>query len=195
MVKRLSTMRETRFEPWVGKIPWRRKWQSTPVLLPGKSHGQRSLVGYSLWGRKESDATEQLHFHVMCQLAPPPRPKGVFYNIGSDGWMHCDPFRVGGPSVFQLSTSGNCYLPLSFTQVTRSVSTLTTSPSAGLQRIPYHSRTWFRLAAWAPVSERRCCFAPRSPMVRWSTRPCSGPACSELQRPVGARPSPWQDPS
>ena len=38
------------FYPWVGKIPWRRKWQSTPVLLPGKSHGQRSLVGYSPWG-------------------------------------------------------------------------------------------------------------------------------------------------
>ena len=51
------------FDPWVGKIPWRRKWQSTPVLLPGKSHGQRSLVGYSPWGRKESDRTERLHFH------------------------------------------------------------------------------------------------------------------------------------
>ena len=51
------------FDPWVGKIPWRRKWQSTPVLLPGKSHGQRSLIGYSPWGRKESDMTEQLHFH------------------------------------------------------------------------------------------------------------------------------------
>ena len=38
------------FDPWVGKIHWRRKWQSTPVLLPGKSHGQRSLVGYSPWG-------------------------------------------------------------------------------------------------------------------------------------------------
>ena len=38
--------------PGVGKIPWRRKWQSTPVLLPGKSHGQRSLVGYSPWGRR-----------------------------------------------------------------------------------------------------------------------------------------------
>ena len=47
-----------RFDPWVGKIPWRRRWQSTPVLLPGKSHGQRSLVGYSPWGRKESDTTE-----------------------------------------------------------------------------------------------------------------------------------------
>ena len=46
---------------WVGKIPWRRKWQPTPVLLPGKFHGWRSLVGYSPWGRKESDTTEQLH--------------------------------------------------------------------------------------------------------------------------------------
>ena len=62
MVKRVSTMRETGFNPWVGKIPWRRKWQSTPVLLPGKSHGQRSLVGYSPQGRKELDTTEQLHF-------------------------------------------------------------------------------------------------------------------------------------
>ena len=57
-VKRLSIMQETGFNPWVGKIPWRRKWQSTPVLLPGKPHGQRSLVGYSPWGRKESDTTE-----------------------------------------------------------------------------------------------------------------------------------------
>ena len=50
------------FDPWVGKIPWRRKWQPTPVLLPGESHGGRSLVGYSPWGRKESDTTERLHF-------------------------------------------------------------------------------------------------------------------------------------
>ena len=50
------------FDLWVGKIPCRRKWQSTPELLPGKSHGQRSLVGYSPWGHKESDMTEQLHF-------------------------------------------------------------------------------------------------------------------------------------
>ena len=49
------------FNPWVRKISWRRKWQSTPVLLPGKSHGQKSLVGYSPWGGKESDTTERLH--------------------------------------------------------------------------------------------------------------------------------------
>ena len=42
---------------------WRRQWHSTPALLPGKSHGQRSLVGCSPWGREESDMTERLHFH------------------------------------------------------------------------------------------------------------------------------------
>ena len=47
--------RRHRFHPWVRKISWRRKWQPTPVSLPGKSHGQRSLVGYSLWICKESD--------------------------------------------------------------------------------------------------------------------------------------------
>ena len=44
----------------VKKIPWRRKWQPTPVFLPGESHGQRSPAGYSLWGRNELDTTEQL---------------------------------------------------------------------------------------------------------------------------------------
>ena len=42
------------FIPWVGKIPWRRKWQSTPVFLPGESHGQRSLAGYSPWGHSRT---------------------------------------------------------------------------------------------------------------------------------------------
>ena len=41
------------FDPWVGKIPWSRKWQPTPVFLPGECHGQRSLVGCSPWGHKE----------------------------------------------------------------------------------------------------------------------------------------------
>ena len=61
-VKRLPTMRETRFDPWVGKILWRRKWQPTPVFLPGKSHGWKNLVGYSPRGRSRlSDFT---FFHV-----------------------------------------------------------------------------------------------------------------------------------
>ena len=52
------------FDPWVGKIPWRREWLSTPSLLPEESHGQRSLAGYSPWDLKESDMTEWLtHIH------------------------------------------------------------------------------------------------------------------------------------
>ena len=47
------------FYPWVGKIPWRREWQLIPVFLPGESHSQRSLAGYSPWGHKESDKIEQ----------------------------------------------------------------------------------------------------------------------------------------
>ena len=50
--------RRRRFNSWVRKIPWSRKWQPTPVFLPGKFHGQRSLAGYSPWGHKESDTTE-----------------------------------------------------------------------------------------------------------------------------------------
>ena len=49
-----------KLDPWVGKVLWRRKWQPTPVFLPGEFHGQRSLMGYSPWGRKESDTTERL---------------------------------------------------------------------------------------------------------------------------------------
>ena len=62
MIKSLPAVHETKFDPWVRKIPWRRKWQPTPVLLLGKLHGWRSLVGYSQWGRKELDTTDQLHF-------------------------------------------------------------------------------------------------------------------------------------
>ena len=56
--------RRCRFDPWVEKIPWRRKWQPTPVFLPGKSQGQRSLAGYGSWDHKESDMTECAHTHT-----------------------------------------------------------------------------------------------------------------------------------
>ena len=48
-----------------GSIPWRRAWQSTPVFLPGKFHGQRSVVGYSLWGRKETRLSMHI-FQIIC---------------------------------------------------------------------------------------------------------------------------------
>ena len=64
VVKNLPSMRRNRrhrFDSWVMKIHWRRKWQPTPAFSPGKSHGQRSLVGYSPCGHKESETTEQLN--------------------------------------------------------------------------------------------------------------------------------------
>ena len=66
MVKKKISLQcgRLRFDPWVGKTPWRREWQPTPVFLSGKSHGQRSLVGYSPWGRKESGMTERLNMHA-----------------------------------------------------------------------------------------------------------------------------------
>ena len=59
--------RKFRFDPWVRKIPWRRKRQPTPVFLPGESNGRRSLVGYSPW-----DCTELGHDSATKQIPPPP---------------------------------------------------------------------------------------------------------------------------
>ena len=69
-VKNLPAMRRPGFHSWVGKIPLRRAWQPTPVFLPGESHGQRSLAGYSPWGR-ESDMTEQLSTHEWLRICLP----------------------------------------------------------------------------------------------------------------------------
>ena len=76
----------------LSKIIWRWQWQPTPILLPGKSHGWRSLVGYSPWGCKESDRTEQLHFHfslscigegngnpLQCSCLENPRGRGAWW--------------------------------------------------------------------------------------------------------------------
>ena len=52
--------RRHRFHPWVKEVPWRRAWHPAPVFLPGGLYGQRSLAGYSPWGHKELDTTEQL---------------------------------------------------------------------------------------------------------------------------------------
>ena len=59
-VKNLAAMQETWVWSLVRKIPWRREWPPTPVFLPGESHGQRSLAGYSPWGHKELNTAEGL---------------------------------------------------------------------------------------------------------------------------------------
>ena len=66
MVKVCLQCRWPRFNPWVRKIPWRKKWQHTPVFLPVEFHGWRSQVSYSPWDHKELDTTEWLTFHSTC---------------------------------------------------------------------------------------------------------------------------------
>ena len=62
---RCRSLRRCGFNPWLGKTPWRKKWQPAPVFLPGESHGQKSLVAYSSsWDCKESDMTEWLNTHA-----------------------------------------------------------------------------------------------------------------------------------
>ena len=94
MVKHLPATQETQVQSWVGKILWRRKWQPTTVLMPGKIHGWRSLVGHSPWGSKESDMTEWLHFHF-----------SLFFGIG----MKTDLFQSCGHCwVFQFCWHIEC---------------------------------------------------------------------------------------
>ena len=69
MVKNLpanARHKRCRFNPWVGKIPWRRAWQPTPVFLPGESHGQRSLARYSPWVAKSQTRLKQLSVRSPC---------------------------------------------------------------------------------------------------------------------------------
>ena len=93
------------FDPWEGKIPWRRAWQSTLVVLPDKSHGQRGLAGCSPWGHKELDMTE--HTHMPC-----PSRKGMNTPEGDSemGGRHCHcsfrGHRPGGQSCLLLGFRG-----------------------------------------------------------------------------------------
>ena len=72
------------FDPWVGKILWNRKWQPTPIFLPGKFHGQRSLVGYSSWGSKELDMTEWLDTYIYVFL------KAIVFHLFFFNWNIAD---------------------------------------------------------------------------------------------------------
>ena len=89
------------FNPWFGKISWRRKWQPTLVFLPGKFHGQRSLAGYSLWNHKELDRTEQLSmartiYHLLNYFSA---------RLGKD--------KICIPSLCPLSSGQECRLGFS----------------------------------------------------------------------------------
>ena len=96
MVKNLpASTGDSRFNPWVRKIPWRRKWQPTTVFLPGKAHGQRSLVCYSPWGHRVENnfVTKQQHqqnFFKKMNISPFGlllTPKYMYFPL----WMSCLP--------------------------------------------------------------------------------------------------------
>ena len=72
-VKNLPTWLRSEFDPWVRKIPWKRKWEPISVFLSGKYHGQKSLEGYSSWGHNELDTTEQLTLNLPPTLHISPR--------------------------------------------------------------------------------------------------------------------------
>ena len=76
---------------------WRRQWHPTPVLLPRKSHGRRSLVGCSPWGRSESDTTEQLHFHFSLSCIGEGNGNPLQFLPGeSQGWRSLVGWRLWG---------------------------------------------------------------------------------------------------
>ena len=89
------------FDPWAGKIPWSRKWQPTPGFLPGKSHGQRSLAGYSPWGCKRV-GHNWAHTQLRCFL--PTSHPSLFPSQGSD--LH------PGLTVLWASPGALCHFPL-----------------------------------------------------------------------------------
>ena len=116
-----------RFNPWVKKIPWRRKWQPTPVFLPGKSHRQRTLAGYSPWGHKESNMTkhEQQQQHVLIILRQfldyknqvdtsyLPKPSGAPSIPSLSATKHLckggpPPHRTSAPPFFLISHQEQC---------------------------------------------------------------------------------------
>ena len=71
--------RRHRFDPWVGKIPWRRAWEPTPVFLLGESHRQTNPVGNSPWGRKKSGTTEVTQRAIQCDWYPYKKSLGNSY--------------------------------------------------------------------------------------------------------------------
>ena len=88
-----------RLDPWVRKIPWRRKWQATPTFLPGESHEQRSLVSYNPQGRKESNTTEYTHTHTHTQ-------KIIECITCSGKWVYTQTYHFA--TIFLLSHKEGC---------------------------------------------------------------------------------------
>ena len=107
-VKNLPAVQETWFDCWVVKIPWRREWLPTPVFLPGKSHGQRSLAVCGPWGLKELDTIELIfsfpHFH--CCWVPPKVPLATPQRGFSETGPMCVPYQPW----LEYESQGCCWM-------------------------------------------------------------------------------------
>ena len=102
-----SQCRRHKFNPWVGKMLWRRKWQPTPVFLPGESHGQRNLVGYSPWSDKESDMNEHAHTKFTIKwLTLPPHPTQTARDLTISKKKKKENIQMTNSSRYATSLSG-----------------------------------------------------------------------------------------
>ena len=135
---------------------WRRQWQPTPVLLPGKSHGWRSLVGCSPWGREKSDTTERLHFHfslscigegngnpLQCSCLENPRDGGAW-------WAAVYGVAQSRTRLKRLSSSSSSSIPLGASQVVLVVKNLPAN-AGDAGSIPVRKNPWRRKWKSTPV--------------------------------------------
>ena len=97
------------FDPQVGKTPWRRKWHPTPVFLPGESHGQRSLVGCSPWGDKESVRTEGLSTQTAFRFLMPMHIWQYDDLAAPGSAVACRVFACGAQALQLLHTGSRAY--------------------------------------------------------------------------------------
>ena len=105
-VKNLLAMqrhKRRQFNPWVGQIPWRRKWQLTPILLTRKSHGQRNLAGYSPWGTKSQTRLRE----VALMVENPPANAGDLRDTGLIPGLERSPGGGGHGNPFPYSCLEN----------------------------------------------------------------------------------------
>ena len=147
----------------MGKIPRRRKWQLTPVFLPGKFDGQRSLAGYSPWGRKESDTTKQLNMRTCVQLT------------GPSLWLRLKPNSLSFPQMrFLLRFLSHHHPPV-------------TQYSSRLIPIPAFSLTLSScLLSWCPLISTVLCNEHFQLVSSFPFSPSSNPSFTVLLLPIHA---------
>ena len=141
--------RRRRLSPWVRKIPWKRKWQPSPVFLPGKSYGQRSLADYSPWRHRESDTSYQRSTHMRAPTPPHTHTRAYIYK---------KKINNGGKSLPQGRVAIRRSTPVHGAH----------SAAWRLEQEPQ--------AAVSPTPELRCSVAVAQPSLPFSARGCILPS-------------------